>query len=325
MRGLTMLLVVYDHLSLLFIGNPTLRCEIYDYWIFNNLFREFRMPLFFFVSGFVLYKASRIWNFPEIKSFFKKKLPVQLLFPFVCMCCCLWVTGMHTFDEAIFKSDKGGYWFTFVLLEYYAMYIILELIPLKGKWKDIMMVAAGCCVVLFALGFRHIIPVDIATLLSIPHWKFFIYLVLGVLAHKHFPKFERIMDNDIVIIACIAMMLVVNILNHGQLILGLPGVLLVFAFFRHYQATFTEEHALGRVMQYVGRHTLDIYLLHWFFMPGEGLAAYRQYFCGSAMLQLVCTLICSAVVIAMTLVISNVLRLSPFIAHYCFGAKKTKQ
>ena len=49
MRGVTMLLVVMAHVSMFCLG-------LYGYngFSFNKMLSEFRMPLFFFVSGFVL-------------------------------------------------------------------------------------------------------------------------------------------------------------------------------------------------------------------------------------------------------------------------------
>lgn len=244
------------------------------------------------------------------------------------MCACLWVTGMHTLKEALFMSSKSGYWFTFVLLEYYVLYIILEQIPLRRRVKDVFHILVGVGAMLACKGLPHILPEltssDIWNLLSLSNSRYFMYFIFGVQAHKHFPRFERFIEHDVVIITCIVSMFVLNMLGKGLIVLGIPGVLLVFAFFRRYQHCFTKERRLGRTMQYVGRHTLDIYLLHYFFLPTAGITIYKQYFYQSAVLQLVCMLICSAVVIGLCLLVSNVLRLSPFIAHYCFGAKREK-
>ena len=39
------------------------------------------------------------------------------------------------------------------------------------------------------------------------------------------------------------------------------------AFFRYYENWFTRERVVGRSLQYVGVRTLDVYLLHYFFLP----------------------------------------------------------
>ena len=55
MRGFTMVLVVLTHVSSFGLG-------MYgsDTFSYSKIFAEFRMPLFFFVSGFVLYKSNFI-------------------------------------------------------------------------------------------------------------------------------------------------------------------------------------------------------------------------------------------------------------------------
>ena len=75
LRGFTMILVVAVHIySLCFMqGNV----EEYDL-SYNNFFGLFRMPLFFFISGFVFYKSNRLWNLASLNKFFKDKIRVQL-------------------------------------------------------------------------------------------------------------------------------------------------------------------------------------------------------------------------------------------------------
>lgn len=71
MRGFTMLLVVCAHVA-------TYSYQT-DLVTFHAAFSTFRMPLFFFISGFILYKASRIWNTVTTLDFLKKKFMVQII------------------------------------------------------------------------------------------------------------------------------------------------------------------------------------------------------------------------------------------------------
>ena len=48
LRGITMILVIYSHVNYKLFAN-------YPESIINNIFITFRMPLFFFISGFFLY------------------------------------------------------------------------------------------------------------------------------------------------------------------------------------------------------------------------------------------------------------------------------
>ena len=82
--------------------------------------KEFRMPLFFFVSGFVLYKQETAWNTTYILQFLKKKNNVQIISPFLFFRACMYLSDKDIMT-AIFSGAKEGYWFTFFLrLQQYA-------------------------------------------------------------------------------------------------------------------------------------------------------------------------------------------------------------
>ena len=330
MRGFTMLLVVYSHVSSFCFGNVVGKGNPF---IFDELFRQFRMPLFFFVSGFVLYSAKRTWSMPEIGQFFRKKIPVQLLFPAVCLVLCMLVTRKSGINESLWGCSKGGYWFTFVLLEYYVVYIVLQLMlrPLRNNWiSDVIQVVIAFCLfvgsrLLLHYYYQQSVHDTLLSLFSVIKFQTFIYFVAGTLVRKYFAKFEKILDNNIFVLLCLAVYLSFNILHPRDTVLilgtGISGVLIVFMFFRRYQHSFTADRCLGAVMQYVGRRTLDIYLLHYFFIFTSDLTGLRSIFNGSPVIELCCSMVFSVIVIALCLLVSNVLRISPFISRYCFGVK----
>ena len=99
-------------------------------------------------------------------------------------------------------------------------------------------------------------------------------------------------------------------------------MVVVLMFFRHYEQSFTKATIIGRSLQYIGTRTLDVYLLHFILLPvmpfvGEWLNANRPNF----VLSTVCSLTVSAVVVAFCLVVSNILRISPFYSEHLFGRK----
>ena len=56
LRGFTMILVVANHVAGMGFGEEWKHSSAIPFLIL------FRMPLFFFVSGFLSYKASQIWD-----------------------------------------------------------------------------------------------------------------------------------------------------------------------------------------------------------------------------------------------------------------------
>jgi fucose 4-O-acetylase-like acetyltransferase len=101
----------------------------------------------------------------------------------------------------------------------------------------------------------------------------------------------------------------------------LAGLVVLFSFFRVYQKSFSKEKALGRTLQYIGRRTLDVYLIHFFLIPRN--LTFVTLFTDHPMpiIEATCTLIISLLIVAASLLIGNIFRLSPFLAHWLFGAK----
>ena len=103
-------------------------------------------------------------------------------------------------------------------------------------------------------------------------------------------------------------------------------MLLCMLFFRRYQASFTKETRLGRTLQYIGTRTLDIYLLHYIFLPripavGVWLNENRPDFVTGTALCVALALL----VIAFCLITSSLLRISPLFQEHLFGVKQTKE
>jgi len=105
------------------------------------------------------------------------------------------------------------------------------------------------------------------------------------------------------------------------IICSYSGLLIVFAFFRKYQASFASSTRLGTSLQYIGRRTLDIYMLHYFFIPK--LPFIGDFFRESPnmVLELCCVLALSLLLTGLCLLISNIIRISDLLGHYLFGAK----
>ena len=152
-------------------------------------------------------------------------------------------------------------------------------------------------------------------------------------------SFEQITDNKYVITSIIVLFIAITTTRilllqqpehivaqydlYIKLAMGLNGILgitIVYKFFQKHQDSFTQEKTLGKHLQYIGRRTLDIYLLHYFLLPD---LKFMGEFMGSSstVVGLFTSIIVSLMVIAVCLVISNAIRLSPILAHYLFGAK----
>jgi surface polysaccharide O-acyltransferase-like enzyme len=98
---------------------------------------------------------------------------------------------------------------------------------------------------------------------------------------------------------------------------------IVFMYFRHYHQYFTRFTVMGRSLQYIGRRTLDIYLIHYLFMPnlptlGSFFSQYRHNF----ILDTTVSVFLALLVIGFSIITSNILRVSPFFKKWLFGREK---
>lgn len=323
MRGFTMILVVFYHVGLYCWNTPLQVESLHKYCL------QVRMPLFFFISGFVLYKASVVWNLQQVVKFFRKKIPVQLLAPFV-----FFLIFIHVKDYPLMESiehvHKKGYWFTFVLLEYYVFYAGIRFLIRNEKVSSIVLIVLG--LILYFMNWDHVpIPSNIKGILSVGNWHRFLFFVMGTLVKKNFSTVERFLDTKWLLPCCIAYYFIVNAFSDLipvehfssplQLTLTLTGLTILFSFFRNKQDVFKKETTLGNCLQYIGRRTLDVYLIHFFLLP-ENLS-FVTVFVDHPMpiIEATASLAIALIIIAGCLLISNIIRLSPVLAHWVFGAK----
>ncbi|MFK2645027.1 acyltransferase family protein [Bacteroides fragilis] len=72
-----MLLVVFGHVLTHCLRNYSEDSVVYCF------FERFRMPMFFFISGYIAYKAAEHWDFSLFRTMLKKKAIVQLIPTFI--------------------------------------------------------------------------------------------------------------------------------------------------------------------------------------------------------------------------------------------------
>lgn len=334
MRGFTMILVVVCHVAgfCLDIQNDTPSIHPFLY--------EFRMPTFFFISGFVLYKHGIKWDAKHTYRFLKKKFPVQIVTTTIIFLVFIHINN-YTIKESLYSESKQGYWFTYTLFIYFIVYsfcrTILTLCSCKKIAKDLIILIIGF---LFYLLFSvksvyNCIPIDyeFKSLLSMHHWGYYFFFCIGTLFKKHYNYIQELIDLKPIITICLIIFFGFNLfydeltsthINFFNLMTALTGIILIFSFFRMKQDIFSKEKILGRSLQYIGRRTLDIYLLHYLILP-VNLIAFNSPLLRHPvpLIEFVITLVISLLVIAGCLMLSSILRMSPLLAYILFGVKKT--
>ncbi len=328
MRGFTMILVIYSHVCVFCFK---------EYFIaFNDVLFLLRMPCFFFISGWLFYKATRVWDKTTIRQVIHNKFMVQIIPTFIFL-------ALHERTNFFQRlgAFKGGYWFTFALFIFFVIYILSSLLFRRCKLRDIWMLLIALVISMSAswydayyqqigtqLGWGR----EVLGFMSFITWRYYLFFFLGTLVKKHFNQFLHWTDRREVFFAVIAIFALMASLPRTECwswvyarfaISGVCGMVMVFTFFRYFTSWFMKERVLGRSLQYVGTRTLDIYLLHFFFLPESMLLYNRQLLAyDSKWLEVGVVMGEALVVLACCLTTSYIIRLSPFLTKYLFGVRR---
>ena len=342
MRGFTMILVVSNHVAGFGFDMSNKISSSMQFLVL------FRMPLFFFVSGFLAYKASQVWNLRNLGTLVTKKLRVQLIPTIVFFAFAIAVLRDNFWpavEDAYHSPFKGGYWFTLVLLYMFLVYYPFAWLESKlprRSWIPIVLLFVVSLLVYescflpkyfyWAFGYRKPRPTFLWDSSIIQLMQYFPFFLYGNIVHRYWDKAQRVMDSKwffpiiiTVVIFCTLDVLKWHTMRRewANLPLTLSKFILltmVVMYFRHYQQYFTKLSPIGASLQYIGRRTLDIYLLHYLFMPnlptiGSFFNTYRHNFALDTTLSVLIAL----VVIGFSIITSNILRISPFLKKWLFG------
>lgn len=279
-RGFTMFLVVFNHVLIYSFGKGLTA------WSINDIFITFRMPLFFFLSGFLMYKANRFKNRIALGEFLRKKAKVQLI-PTLVFSVLFALLMAIPYHSLLLDRFKNGYWFTYTLFFYFIIYAIGDFVlgkRLKGKIKVI--IGAIFALLIYALSKYSVVPScpwfesPLSNIIGIPNFQFFIFFFFGALTRAYFDIYEKVLEQEWFVSACIIGFVLLQLtlvipfsknwfFMNGlhpvytllQSLTGFVGIAAVFIFFRKNENAIVNSR-IGKFLQYIGVRTLDIYLIH---------------------------------------------------------------
>ncbi|MCD8285379.1 MAG: acyltransferase, partial [Prevotellaceae bacterium] len=325
LRGFTMVMVVAYHVAQMSFGESERISASLPFLVL------FRMPTFFFVSGFLAYKATARWTCASVWRLSWKKIKVQMLPTLVFLCVFLVLRKPHFWDAllACLRSPtKGGYWFTWVLLQMFLVYYLWSWLT-RGK---------GWCVwllwLLSLLAYETLYVPRVFTYWHRPFYsssslietiKFLQFFLLGNLARRHWDTLLGLFQTRwfFPLCAVVGFLCCADYFRWHCLRLvwtNLPRTLAMYCLllvlvqcFVHYESLLTPSRPLGRALQFIGQRTLDIYLLHYLFLPRlPEVGAWLNRCHPNFVLDVTLSVGLGLLVIAFCLLVSAVLRTSPF-------------
>lgn len=330
LRGLSMILVVLSHVFLSM--SPT-------YWDGSpvaSVLMSFRMPLFFFVSGFFAYKSFDRWTGNVVADLVTRKIRAQVLCTTIFFMLYQYVKHLPVFDMV---NGYGYFWFTIALFQMFLFYVALNLLSrlIKRNVVDVLLVAVSVVSLFFGLYiFKDGVGVTLSWHQVIIYFQFF---ATGILVRRHWDKFEHVLNSDvfrtIVIVLFVGGCFYYYSGNYHQpntlteyLTQGVlhryAGLFSVLVFFHARRDYFDTDARPAQFLRFTGKRTLDIYMMHMFFMPQLAATGWFAKLAPAYMVvpKLVVALAVALAIVVLCLLCSSLLRTSHTLAVWLFGVRK---
>lgn len=312
---------------------------------FVQFIGSIHMPLFFFISGWFSFKLTETGKIrmPNIQ-----KRILQLLLPMV-LVSTIWLylapycgfpgAGGDTWDfvNLWLEDFKFGYWFTPVLFEIILIYAIMTLVLNSIKSAYAQMLAVACVwVLLFVM--IHFMPLHCKQLFSFSLVIcFYPIFMFGVFCRKHKEWFHRLVETDIVqtaamIVFVLAYMCIIDVIPFSgyftlmvKPIFHISLAIIAIGIFKQWsESAFNPSRSIpgryAKMWQYIGRNSLPIYLLHYFFLfPMSYLQVPLNGMANAVVPMLIISVIIAAMITAITLGINYCLSHSKILGLLLLG------
>lgn len=326
LRGLAIFLVVYCHVASISLGIPE------GIGSTNDTVSLLHLPLFFFLSGFLMFREDRFQKLkPSWKYLVRKagELVIPALF-FVT----LFALWMHRSAESIlFSQFKGGYWFTFFLFLFILLYALfsLALKRFDARIRATVIMILGVCVgfapTITDIVFPQWTETPLSQLLAYQNFKYFLFYAFGAWIRSRFEAFTSWAEGRNGKLVLVAVPIFSFVLLHFRIphvhflvewILSISSVLLLTNVFYGLDDMIGKCKA-GRAIAFIGRRSLDIYFLHFFFLPQlHSLGAFFSEG-GRIVLEFSTISVLVLIIICICLAVSWLIRRSDILARLLFG------
>lgn len=311
LKGLAIILVVWGHIAEKSMGIENMP--------FNWMYGSFHMPLFIFLSGLFAYKGMDRISWKYIWHFLQKKA-VRILLPFIVVGGFYSILVEHSFT-AVLTGESGGYWFLPAL--FYCMVLGLFQRCLAVRWggriKDLI----------FFILVWGIASLVWKTKIPVPYWLSALKMYPYFMAGHYFAQYHLLSNGCLkkqwvqtaaILLYILTMAVSIKTNFHFVSLTGLFAIVILLNLFA------THSEVLPKWLSVVGKYSLEIYVLHWFFLPR--MQDWGKYLLGQAsfnenliLTAMVCSIV-SAFMIAFCMIVAKVVKQSTILDYLCFGVKK---
>ena len=307
LKGLAIICVALGHVANGYLGEGAKAGTVIYHNVYNFVY-AFHMPLFFILSGFLFRKVYISGN--EIKSDKIKKQIINLLCLYVIYCLIL---GVFKMIFGGFVNNKVSvkdlllipvkpiqlYWYIYVLAFYYFIFSRKKIVELK----KIYVVIATLILLVASYFLPKDFYFDIKRL-----FYYMLFFFVGILFCDH----EEIVDKNVFVgvtsfftfFIYIAFWKNEKMINEIWFVNALAGISIAFSIIWLVKnSTILGENP---VLNLVGRYSLEIYLLHTFFMTALRVLCHKVHLENPVVVLIVITLISVAVPILIAVICKKI-------------------
>lgn len=334
-RGLAIIFIVFGHIPLYSYGESG--NDLISYRLFTSMVQ---LPMFFFVSGFLFVNNTNLGGVKiKLQRKFRQLLIPTFLFGGIFILC-----SNGNVIECLNDKFKYGYWFTLTLFEFFVLQYAVS-----GIWKSVngdlyeyryAVLCAIAAIMVYGLSLPavenkvHGIPA--VNWLGFPQLRYYIYFVIGHLLRLHLEEIIKWKYRDTAVAIAVTAFLILSILQWGLhwtakgvlfhftlIVFETCALLSIFTlFYKHRNKFDVESTWSSRCLSFIGKRTLDIYLLHYFFLPKD-MAIVGEYFSKHSDMagEMIVSGVMALTVIAICLIVGEMIRASKILSRWALGTR----
>lgn len=320
LKAIAIIMVVMGHVLFFSFNIPTYES------ILGCLIYSANMPIFFFLSGLFAWRSTLRQKNIGILLYRKIRTLIVPALIFTALAMLFLGDTVH----GLIENGFGRYWFTITLFQCFLIYYLIAFAVRCWPWVMNCMLVMLAAFGIIILTFRW--DTSVSGFWDINHLaKYFQFFVLGELAGRYSNIYQRIIERkNICWFFLFAYILVFALLQsnllHGigfslcrDIVVRYLGLFAFVSIFYTYRTHFTETNKWNTTLLYIGRNSLPIYMLNYFFFPD--LSRWQTFFMNNHhfVYSLIFTLCASLIIIALILLIHTIFARIELIRKVVYG------
>lgn len=283
------------------------------------------MPIFFFISGFLAYQTE-LKPQGTLRKLFHKfvflVIPAIVFFVFKKLL-------DHENPLELLSYGSGGYWFTIVLWECFFIYYALGLLFHDNKFRDFILILISLLGIAYLMFYGEIGP----KLFEFNRLaKYFQFFVVGLFASKYKYMYEKIITCEALkTIAVVTYFALLFLLDYSfwprpafhflrDIVIRYLGLFVVVSWFASNNALFNKDTKINNLLLEIGKKSLAIYLLQYFFFPD--LSVFKSYFNNIDTFSIhIISFVYTIIILSICMVFIKLLSNSKLVRKYLLGQK----